>query len=230
MRIVKPARRVSKRERAEQTRARIMEAAYRLFTQHGYEATTMQAVADEAGVAVQTVYFTFHTKGGLLAAIETRAGGGGEEGHDWRERQHLALLEERDARKVMAMWVAGTAVVLKRLTAFVELLGASLQMDTESVERRSRERDRWFQLLIDRLVALNALKPELTPSRSMDIARGLVRLETHQEMTQHWGWSDEEWIEWMTGVLGRELLDGRLEARPHATKSPQALNTRPSTG
>jgi AcrR family transcriptional regulator len=221
MRIVKPARRVSKRERAEQTRARIMEAAYRLFTQHGYEATTMQAVADEAGVAVQTVYFTFHTKGGLLTAIEIRAAGGGEESHDWRERQHLALLEERDARKVMAMWVAGTAVVLKRLTAFVELLGASLQMDTESVERRSRERDRWFQLLIDRLAALNALKPELTPSRSLDIARGLVRLETYQEMTQHWGWSDQEWIEWMTGVLGRELLDGRHEAQRHGTTHPK---------
>src|SRR5260370_35943230 len=107
MRTVKPQRRISKRERAEETRARIMEAAYRLFTQHGYEATTMQAVADEAGVAVQTVYFTFHTKGGLLGAIETRAAGGGEEGPDWFERQHPALLYERDEQNVMVLWVAG---------------------------------------------------------------------------------------------------------------------------
>ena len=220
MRTVKPERRVSKRERAEQTRARMLDSAYRLFSQHGYEATTMQAVADDAGVAVQTVYFTFHTKGGLLTAIETRAAGGGEEGHDWRERQHRALLEERDARKVVAMWVAGSAVVMKRITAFVELLGANLQMDSESVERRTRERDRWFQLLIDRLVALNTLKPELTPSRSLDIARGLARLETYQEMTQHWGWSDQEWIEWMTGVLARELLDGRAVENP--SDSPAA--------
>jgi len=214
---VKPVRPVSKRERAEQTRARMLDAAYRLFSQHGYEATTMQAVADDAGVAVQTVYFTFHTKGGLLTAIETRAGGGGEESHDWRERQHLALLEERDPRKVMAMWVAGSAVVLKRLTAFVDMLGASLQMDTESVARRTRERDSWFQLLIDRLAALNALKPQLTPARSLDIARGLLRLETYQEMTQRWGWSDPEWIEWMTGVLARELIDGQHEAPPRGS-------------
>jgi uncharacterized protein YecA (UPF0149 family) len=123
------------------------------------------------------------------------------------------------------MWVAGSAVVLKRLTAFVELLGASLQMDTDSVERRTRERDRWFQLLIDRLVALNALKPELTPSRSLDIARGLVRIETYQEMTRRWDWSDQEWIEWMTGVLVRELLDGQQDAQPRGTP-PQALRTR----
>ena len=215
MRNVKPVRPISKRERAEQTRARMLDAAYRLFSQHGYEATTMQAVADDAGVAVQTVYFTFHTKGGLLAAIETRAGGGGEESYDWRERLHLALLDERDAEKVMAIWVAGSAVVLKRLVAFVEMLGARLQMDAESVARRARERDGWFQLVIDRLVALNALKPRLTPSRSLDIARGLLRIESYQEMTQRWGWSDQEWIEWMTGVLARELLDGQHEAQPN---------------
>ena len=213
MAAVNAERRLSKRERAEQTRARIMEAAYRLFTQHGYEATTMQAVADEAGVAVQTVYFTFHTKGGLLTAIESRAVGDGEDGADWLEQQHRQLLEEHDARIVVANWVTATAVVLNRITAFVALLGASLQMDAESVERRARERDRWFQLLIDRLVALDALRPELGSSRSLDIARALLRVEAYQEMTQRWGWTEQEWIEWMTGVVARELLDGDVDGQ-----------------
>jgi len=56
-------------------------------------------------------------------------------------------------------------------------------------------------------VVLDDNVPEITPPRSLDIARGLVRLETFQEMTQHWGWSDQEWIELITGVLTRELLD-----------------------
>jgi hypothetical protein len=99
-----------------------------------------------------------------------------------------------------------TAFVLKQITAFVALLGASLQMDAESVERRYRDRDRWFQLLIDRLVALHALKAELTPSRSLDVARALTRVEAYQEMTQRWGWTEDEWIEWMTGVVARELV------------------------
>jgi AcrR family transcriptional regulator len=222
MTAVNAERRLSKRERAEQTRARIIDAAYRLFSQHGYEATTMQAVADEAGVAVQTVYFTFHTKGGLLTAIEGLAAGGGEEGHDLRERRQHELLEERDARKVVALWVAATAAVLKRITSFVALLGASLQMDANSVERRGRERDRWFQLLIDRLVALDALKPELAPSRSLDVARALVSLEAYQEMTQRWGWSEQEWIEWMTGVVVRELLDGRPAANTESVRTKKA--------
>lgn len=219
MRNVKPARRVSKRERAEQTRARIMEAAYRLFTQHGYEATTMQAVADEAGVAVQTVYFTFHTKAALVMTIEVRAVGG--EDQEWREQQQRQLMEERDPRTVVALWVAGSATVLTRITAFVALLGANLQMDAESVERRARERDRWFQMLIDRLVALNALKPGLMPSRALDVARAVTRVEAYEDLTQRWGWTEQQWVEWMTGVLAHELLDGRHEAQPHGATHPK---------
>ncbi|MEA2656949.1 MAG: hypothetical protein QOI23_2314 [Chloroflexota bacterium] len=204
MRTVKTARRISKRERAELTRARIMEAAYRLFTRHGYEATTMQAIADEAGVAVQTVYFTFHTKAGLLMTIEIRAVGG--EGQEEREQQQRELMQERDPRNVVALWVVATAPVHNRITAFVALLGANLQMDAESVGRRARERDRWFQMLIDRLVALDALKPGLVRSRALDVARAVVRVEAYEDLTVRWGWTDQEWIEWMTGVLARELL------------------------
>ena len=219
MRAVKTARRISKRERAEQTRARIMDAAYRLFTQHGYEATTMQAVADEAGVAVQTVYFTFHTKAALVMTIEVRAVGG--EDQEWREQRQRELMEERDPRNVITLWVAGSATVLNRITAFVALLGANLQMDVESVERRARERDRWFQLLIDRLVALNALKPGLAPSRALDIARAVTRVDAYEDLTLRWGWTEQEWIEWMAGVLARELLDGRYEGQPYGTNHPK---------
>jgi AcrR family transcriptional regulator len=214
MSVVKPARPVSKRERAEQTRARIIEVAYRLFTQHGYEATTMQAVADEAGVAVQTVYFTFHTKAGLLMTIESRAVGG--ESQEWREQLQRELVEERDPRKVVALWVAATATVLNRITSFVGLLGANLQMDAESVERRARGRDQWFQLLIDRLVALDALKGGLVPSRALDVARAVTRVEAYEDLTLRWGWTAPEWIEWMTSVIASVLLDGRHETQPLA--------------
>ncbi|MGH2394330.1 MAG: helix-turn-helix domain-containing protein, partial [Candidatus Limnocylindria bacterium] len=67
--------RPSRRQRAAATRRRIGEAAFRLFALSGYAATTMEAIAREAGVAVQTVYFTFHTKAAVL--IEAMKVGGG---------------------------------------------------------------------------------------------------------------------------------------------------------
>src|SRR6185436_16097443 len=57
------------REQAAATRLEILEAAQRLFERDGYVATTMAAVAAEAGVALKTVYLAFETKGGLLRAL-----------------------------------------------------------------------------------------------------------------------------------------------------------------
>lgn len=205
MNSVKAGRPLSRRERAEQTRARIVDAAYRLFKDHGYEATTMQTVADAAGVAVQTVYFTFRTKAGLLSAIEDRAIPGGDQGPDWREQVERELRAETDPRALVARWVAETATVLNRITAFVAMVGAGLQSDPESVAQRNRGRDRWFEVLVVRLRALDALKPG--PAHALDMARALVRIEAYQDLTQNCGWSEEEWVTWMTGVLTRELVD-----------------------
>ena len=57
----------SRRERAKATQWRIVKAAYTLFCARGYAGTTMAQIAEAAGVAVQTVYFTFHTKSALLS-------------------------------------------------------------------------------------------------------------------------------------------------------------------
>src|SRR4249919_346628 len=58
-----------RREQAAATRREILEAAQRLFERQGYPATTMAAIATEAGVALKTVYVAFETKSGLLRAL-----------------------------------------------------------------------------------------------------------------------------------------------------------------
>ena len=63
----------SRKERAAATRRRILDSALTAFSTHGYSSTTMDAVAADAGVAVQTVYFTFRTKGELLQAVYEHA-------------------------------------------------------------------------------------------------------------------------------------------------------------
>ena len=203
---VKPVRPLSRRERAEQTRARIVEAAYRLFRDHGYEATTMQAVAEAAGVAVQTVYFIFRTKAGLLAAIEDRAVPAGDQGREWQEQVETQLRAESDPHALVERWVGVTADVLSRITDFVAAMGAGMQIDSESVARRNRDRDRWFLVLVDRLRALDALPPGMTQARALDVVRALVRVESFQELTGDSGWSRDDWVAWMAGVLTRELL------------------------
>src|SRR5438270_13886069 len=56
-------------EQARATRWAILQAARSLFLDRGYAATTLQAIADEAGVAVQTVYASFGNKRELLKQV-----------------------------------------------------------------------------------------------------------------------------------------------------------------
>ena len=58
-----------RQEQAAATRRAILESAQRLFEQHGYAATTMDAIAAETGVALKTVYSAFVTKSRLLRAL-----------------------------------------------------------------------------------------------------------------------------------------------------------------
>jgi AcrR family transcriptional regulator len=48
---------------------RILRAAHELFVRDGYQATTLAAVADAAGVAHRTVYVRFGTKAALLKRV-----------------------------------------------------------------------------------------------------------------------------------------------------------------
>lgn len=76
--------------RGEQTRELILETALALFRDHGYEGTTMRAIAREAGVAVGNAYYYFRSKESLIQEFYRRT-----------HREHLAacagvLANERD--------------------------------------------------------------------------------------------------------------------------------------
>src|SRR5580658_10911863 len=53
---------------AEQTRQQILETAQRLFAELGYDATSLQMIADEMGLTKAAVYYHFHAKSDILHA------------------------------------------------------------------------------------------------------------------------------------------------------------------
>src|SRR3954453_7007793 len=110
--VAKPTR----REQAALTRVRILEAAHGAFVSRGYTGTRMVDVAADAGVAVQTVYFVFHTKPELLAACYDVAVMGGPEGVPPLEQSwHLALMESTTAADSVTHLVEGTTAICERV-------------------------------------------------------------------------------------------------------------------
>jgi AcrR family transcriptional regulator len=63
----------SKPTKSEETRARILETALRLFRDQGFEETTMREIAAEAGVATGAAYYYFDSKEALVMAFYDRA-------------------------------------------------------------------------------------------------------------------------------------------------------------
>src|SRR5919204_4921386 len=100
---VKRPRRYDATRRREQgaesrraTRAAILDAAARLFAEQGYVATTIAAIAREAGVAPQTVYAAFGNKREILTALMRSRVAGDEEGTPMQDRQWIRAAREHD--------------------------------------------------------------------------------------------------------------------------------------
>src|SRR5580658_10297690 len=64
-----PVRGMSTRAvQAEQTRQQILDTAQRLFAELGYDATSLQMIADEMGLTKAAVYYHFRAKSDILRA------------------------------------------------------------------------------------------------------------------------------------------------------------------
>src|SRR3954453_13761006 len=101
-----------RREQAAATRREILEAAQRLFEQQGYAATTMAAIAAEAGVALKTVYVVFETKSGVLRALWHLLLRGDEAEAAVGERDwYRAVLDEADPRRQLERNARNSRVV-----------------------------------------------------------------------------------------------------------------------
>ena len=185
----------------------IISAAHRLFTEQGYEATTMQAVADTAGVAIQTVYYFFGTKAGLLAEVEALAVLGDRPARSWRDAPWAEdLAHETDPHRLVERFIAADTQIKTRVATFTAAIGPALPGDPDSRARREAGMHEFFRFLVDRLAALGALKPGLTTSRAFDLVCVLNSLPNYIELVVRRGWTPDEWQQWLTQTLAHQLL------------------------
>lgn len=198
-----PYRSALRQERATDTRRRITVAALALFNEHGFSATTMATIADAAGVAVQTVYATFGSKGAilkaLLAQLEDDAGA-----QIWRERI-AAASDPRHQLEAFAEWSAAMFSTSK--TAIVAAQGAG---GDPAIAEVKAEADRHRREALDDLVAnlsrRGALRPRLAGKHAVDRAWMLTGVELYLAATDGCGWSDTEYAAWLGGMLVSQLL------------------------
>jgi len=167
----------------------------------------MQLVADEAGVAVQTVYFTFGSKARLLAEVEGRAILGDAPSESWRDRPWAAQMQrEQDPRKLIRLFVDVDTEIKGRLAPLIASVGGALSTDPQAQDRRDTGRDSFFTSLVHRLEVLGALRQEVTAGRALDVIRVINTPSAFIDLTMRRGWSRDDWKTWMTDLLCSQLL------------------------
>lgn len=210
--VKRPIRRtapLTRRARADATRQRIVASAAQLFQKNGYAATTMVAIAQQAHVAVQTVYFTFHTKTALLSAVADQAITGGSATDPRQAPWVRSVFAERDGARRIALIIEGTAEVAPRMLPITDAWHAAIAADpSAATEFRARllARRQFLRRVIEQTKESGQLKQKLDPERATDILFALTTPESYASFTDLLGWSAQEWKSWVTEALERELL------------------------
>ena len=212
-----------RREQAAATRREILEAAQRLFERQGYAATTMAAIAAEAGVALKTVYVAFETKSGLLRAL-------------W----HLLLRGDEDdvpvARAAVvpggrsrsptpsascALNARNSRVVKQRAGALMGVIRSAAPADPDIEALWTRIQADFYdnqRSIVEACTRKKALRPGLDVTRAADILWTLNHPDLWQLLVRERGWTPEEWEQWFADTACSQLLRPRTRRKPGKTQ------------
>lgn len=197
----------TRRERAAATRERIVKAATEVFAEAGYVGARMPDIAVRTGVAVQTVYFTFHTKAELLKACFEHAVLGPERLPPPQQAFWAEMTNARSGRAAVAAFARGNTAILARVAAIDEVAkSARHEPDAADVVSNSeRLRREGYGDAVAILANRFGLSPGLTVAKATDLL--LMYGSSATYLTLHrYGWSDEEFIAWATDALAKQLL------------------------
>jgi AcrR family transcriptional regulator len=201
--------RPSRRDRARATRLRMIHAAQRVFTGQGYAGARMTDIAAEAGVAVQTVYFTFHTKAELLQACYELAVLGEDDprpppGQPW----YAAMLDARDGLTAIRCFAEGFSAIAARV-AVLDDVARSAAHEPDAVQvRASNEQLRrdGYARIVAHLAGRFGLRPGLDPPDAVDILLTLGGPATYRALVVDCGWPRDRFVDWLASTLGQQLL------------------------
>lgn len=202
-------RSVSKRQaQAQATRARITRHAYALFCELGYRNTTMELIAERAGVAVQTVYFAFHTKDDLLQAVhEWTVFGDGPPLPPAQQDWHVRAVQEADARRALRKIVAGIATLNARMAPMLPVFTAVSQDAAGVIHQRSEQlRRQGMAELVDVLAHKTPLAQGMTRRRAGDLLHVLTGPESYRAFVLDSGWPERDWVRWVSNTLCHDLF------------------------
>jgi TetR/AcrR family transcriptional regulator, regulator of autoinduction and epiphytic fitness len=191
-----------RQRQAQATRERIAVAARSLFRKRGFLATTIEAIAKEAGVAEPTVYASYGSKRAILEEIRRiwiRESGVVELSAQALGNADLVRRVELGARMTRQQLERGYDVI----AVYQDAARADPAM-TKVWAKVLRQRDQQLTRFIASLEP--GLAPGVDVKTALDLFLALGRPEVYRELVVDRGWSASRYEQWLATSLKQQLL------------------------
>ena len=203
--VKKPYTSTLRAAQARATRRAIVDAAAHLFTQRGYGGTTVDAIADAAGVSRKTVFTSVGGKTEALKLALDWAIAGDDEPVPMLERPHIkAMQHEPDARRILASYARHVRQTAARTAPLHQVVQAAAGLDADIralAEDGRAQRLRGMQAMAQHLADRGALKPGLTPLEAADILWLLNDPSVYHRLVIEQKWDPDRYQDWLADAL-----------------------------
>lgn len=198
-------------EQARATRAAVLAAAAELFTEHGYAATSMAAVAARAGVSAQTVYNAASSKPQLLKAAYDVALAGDDEPIPMADRPEVRRLYAlTDPAALLRGYAEMGRQLLERVgPLMLQLANGAAAGDPDLVEHvrvTDAERAAGTLMVARRVEELGGLAPGLPVEVARDRIWTLNSVQVWHLLVAGRGWTADEYSAWIGDAMCAAVL------------------------
>jgi len=199
-----------RQQQAAATRRTILEAAERLFLQDGYPATTMDAIAAEAGVSLKTAYLPFSTKSGLLRALwDLRLKSDDADApvvqHEWFRE----VLEEPDPVRKLQLNARNSAAAKTRIGGLFRVIRGAAEIDADGGALWRLIQSDFYanqQMIVESIHRGGGLRRGLSVATGTDILWTLNHPDTWTLLASQRGWSPHAYETWLAQTSCAQLL------------------------
>ena len=212
---VNPRRRYEsprRREQAAATRQAILEAAEQLFAERGYVGTSVAEIAEEARVALKTVYAVFGTKAEVLRGLWNLRMRGDEEPVPMAERPWFReIVDEPNPRRRLALVARNARIVRDRTAHVTEIVRQAAPADEQIATLWERFQREFYELgvrgIVETLERDGVLAADLTTAS--DIGWTLTHPDLYQLLVRQRGWNPQAYERWLAETLCAQLIKDR---------------------
>lgn len=199
-----------RKEQALQTRRQIVEAARNLFIARGYAGATIEAIAQEAGVAPETVYAAFGNKRAILAKLIDVSLVGDDRPIPLFDREGpQAVVRETDQRRQIELFVDDIYEIMSRMAPLFDLMrvAAKTEPDIAAMFQNMLDgRVQGMMFFVRALMKNGPLRDGLTPEAAAETVWALTSGEVFILLNVNRSWPEEKHKRWLVEVLTRLLL------------------------